>query len=78
MEYVIFNCPHCYVPIMVFRNEINCRIFRHAILKINNQNINPHASKEECNQLINEEKIYGCGKPFRLDENNNAVICEYI
>ena len=43
--------------------------------------MNPHASKLECETLINNKLIYGCGKPFRITKNGNeyeAVICEYI
>lgn len=77
MEVVI--CPHCKESIII--EEINCAIFRHAVLKINNQQINPHSSKDICDSLIEKKLIYGCGKPFQLIKNNNkleAVICDYI
>lgn len=72
-------CPHCecYVTIL----EINCAIFRHAILKSNYQQISPHLSKKECDKLIENNSIYGCGKPFRIIKNNDkfeAEICDYI
>jgi hypothetical protein len=75
---IIVNCPHCNVPILI--EQLNCRIFRHGILKSNNTQINPHASKEECDYYINNNLILGCGKPFRILENNEfkTVICEYI
>ena len=50
-------------------------------LGINNEQINPHASKDICDALIEKKLIYGCGKPFQLIKNNNkleAVICNYI
>ena len=77
MEVVI--CPHCKESIII--EEINCAIFRHAVLKINNQQINPHSSKDICDELIEKKLIYGCGKPFQLIKKDNkleAVICEYI
>ena len=77
MEVVI--CPHCQESIII--EEINCAIFRHAVLKINNQQINPHSSKDICDDLIEKKLIYGCGKPFQLIKKDNkleAVICEYI
>ena len=77
MEVVI--CPHCKESIII--EEINCAIFRHAVLKINNQQINPHSSKDICDSLIEKKLIYGCGKPFQLIKKDNkleAVICEYI
>lgn len=77
MEVVI--CPHCKESIII--EEINCAIFRHAVLKINNLQINPHSSKDICNALIENKLIYGCGKPFQLIKKDNkieAVICDYI
>ena len=77
---IIFNCPHCDLYILVLKNEINCQIFRHAYFKDTFEQINPHASKEECERLILEEKIIGCGKPFKLSLINDlkAEICDYI
>lgn len=76
-NYIIVQCPHCENDIFIMRSEINCAIFRHAVLKSNNQQINPHAPKEECEYLINNNMIYGCGKPFRI-VNDKAIICDYI
>jgi hypothetical protein len=75
----IVVCPHCneYVEIL----ELNCKIFRHGILKSNNMQMNPHALEEECNYLIVNNLIYGCGKPFKIEVNNNLMnvfICDYI
>ena len=75
---IIVNCPNCNNPVLI--EQLNCRIFRHGILKSNNNQLNPHASKEECEYYINNNLIHGCGKPFRVLENNDfkTVICEYI
>jgi hypothetical protein len=77
---IIIICPICNIPILI--EKINCSIFRHAIYKTSGQQIDPHMSKENCLKLINENKIYGCGYPFRivLDNKNNyiAEICDYI
>ena len=75
----IVICPHCdeYVEIL----ELNCKIFRHGILKSNNTQMNPHASEEECNFLIVNNLIYGCGKPFRIETIDNIMKpfkCDYI
>ena len=49
--------------------------------------IDPHASKEICDNLVKNNEIYGCGKPFKLFYNRNptnnvvsfyAEICDYI
>jgi len=76
---IVTTCPHCNDQILI--EQLNCKIFRHGILKSNNSQINPHASKEECEYYINNNLIYGCGNPFKIIEINNelkAVICEYI
>ena len=73
------ECPHCHGGIVI--DQINCGIFRHGVYKHNMENINPHANKEDCDNLIINNKIYGCGKPFRLIKENEIYkieICEYI
>lgn len=81
-------CPQCECFIEIGENEINCGIFRHAYL-FENQNgkiilrdqINPHTPKEECERLLNENKVLGCAKPFRVVRNGNKCfteICDYI
>jgi hypothetical protein len=78
---IIIICPHCIIPILIMKNEINCAIFRHGVLKKSKKQINPHASKEYCDSLIKNDLIYGCGKPFKLINDNGVyspVICEYI
>jgi len=78
MKEYILKCPNCDEFIII--NKINCGIFRHGILKKNNKQINPHSSKELCDYYVRENKIYGCGKPFRVINNNNlsSIICDYI
>ena len=74
-----FNCPHCNE--IIFISQINCGIFRHGFFKNNLQQINPHATFEECENYINNNLIIGCGKPFKIiNENNkyNIIICNYI
>jgi hypothetical protein len=77
---IVVECPHCNAPVLV--EKLNCRIFRHGTLKTNNQQINPHASKDECDNLLINNMIYGCSKPFQIIVNENkefvAIICEYI
>jgi hypothetical protein len=43
--------------------------------------MNPHAPYEECNKLFENNLIYGCGKPFRIEVSDNIMkvfICDYI
>ena len=80
----IVICPQCNVPIVI--EQLNCGIFRHATYIDTNQQIPPHSSKEVCDELIAEKKIYGCGKPFQISSlsgDNDQVEwivqkCEYI
>lgn len=77
-EFIIDNCPHCQLDIIIFRNEINCSIFRHGIYKKTGNQIDPHLNKDECDKLASKGKIYGCGKPFRLNEFGRLEKCDYI
>ena len=70
----IVECPRCHSPIII--QELNCKIFRHAILKSNFEQINPHSAKEFIDELIIKNAIYGCGAPFEII-NNIAVLCDY-
>jgi hypothetical protein len=77
MSELFFNCPWCQGMIIVNTNQINCRIFRHAVLKETNQPTNPHMSKSEMDILIAQDKIWGCGGPFRLNDENQAILGEW-
>lgn len=72
-------CPHCCCQVEIL--EINCTIFRHGIYKESGQQINPHMPKSECDRLFEQNLIYGCGKPFKIIQENNeykAIMCDYI
>ena len=78
---IVVCCPHCnqYVAI----KKINCGIFRHAYYILTNKQIDPHMSEKNCMELIRKKKIYGCGFPFRVvnDNGNNdykAIKCDWI
>ena len=78
---IILQCPYCNLYICIHQTEINCAIFRHGCLKTNLSQIPPHLSKVECENKINSDSIFGCGKPFKLVKVDNAytlVICDYI
>jgi hypothetical protein len=70
----IINCPHCDQLIWVI--ELNCKIFRCGQFKKNYLQIPQHASEEECNQYI-KEGIFGCGKPFKINDNLEVEKCGY-
>ena len=79
---IVVSCPWCEIPILI--EKLNCRIFRHGTLIVNGQQINPHETKEVCDHFVANDMIYGCGKPFKVEENENkrgawiAIKCEYI
>lgn len=80
-NYIIVECPQCQNQIQIYKNEINCAIFRHGIVKSTGMQMGPHTPKIECDELKKKDLIYGCGKPFRLikeDNNYKAEICDYI
>jgi hypothetical protein len=76
---IVVTCPHCNLHIIIL--ELNCQIFRHGVVISTGEQIDPHTSKTDCDDLVKKQMIYGCGKPFRVDKVENkhiASICEYI
>ena len=72
-----FDCPNCQSLCQVSKSEIHCKIFRHGIFKKTFQQIPPHSTKEECDTFIQNNEIWGCGKPFYFD-GNVIQQCDYI
>ena len=66
------------MKLLVEIKDLNCHIFRHATYKETGEPIPPHAPKEECDRLFDNGLIYGCGKPFRINGNNDIEVCDYI
>jgi len=81
-EYYHFLCPHCKHSIIVYKNDLNCRIFRHAVFKDSCKQVDPHLSKDQCELLYSTDKVFGCAKPFQIIIDNKmqlfAQICDYI
>ena len=78
-EPLVVFCPHC--EEIVLLEKLNCCIFRHGVFKDSEKQMNPHASKEECDKYIKEQKIYGCGKPFKvikIGDEFKTQVCDYI
>jgi hypothetical protein len=77
---IVVSCPHCLHPILIER--LNCQIFRHGTLKNNGQQMNPHETKEVCDYFVANNMIYGCGNPFKIEQNQDgefvAIVCGYI
>ena len=83
-NYTLVKCPHCQLFIFVYKKDYNCKIFRHGTYKNKpTKQINPHLSKIECDKLKAEDKIIGCGKPFKIVYSKPvnkpiAIKCDYI
>jgi ethanolamine ammonia-lyase large subunit len=77
-----FTCLHCQEPFVVAHHEFNCRILRHGVFRHNLQPIHPHSSKDECDKLVSDGVIYGCGKPLQIVDSSGGgyqvIICDYI
>ena len=79
---LFFECPHCKMYIIVYKNEINCKIFRCGYFRHNYLQIDPHLPKEQCDILFSSNKIFGCARPFTLTTTDNISYyvekCGYI
>ena len=76
---IYVECPHCEGLVEIIK--INCGIFRHGIYKNSKKQLNPHASQNICEDAVSNDKIYGCGKPFRIEFNGEIYVatkCAYI
>lgn len=85
-DFLYFNCPHCSLGLIIKKTELNCHIFRHGIYNNGSfEQINPHLDQISCENLVKENKIYGCGKPFEIKLKQSElniieyeiVICDY-
>jgi len=87
-EMPLIECPHCGIGIQVL--ALNCRVFRCGVYKNSGKNsskffqkqIKPHLKKVECDRLVEQGLIYGCGKPFKIirteDNQFKPISCGYI
>ena len=73
-----FKCYSCNLTIIVQHDQLNCRIFRCGIIKSNGVPISPHSSKQVCEYLRNNNLIWGCGSPFKIDKDMQLIACDYI
>ena len=73
---LIIECPHCKQSIEII--ALNCKIFRCGVFKATNQQIDPHLDALSCIELKTNDLIYGCGKPFQIQDNGNVIKCDYI
>jgi len=74
--YMLVSCPHCFQ--MLFIESLNCGIFRCGVYKHSFVPIPPHLDKLSCDMLVSKNLIYGCSKPFKVNNNYQCVKCDYI
>jgi hypothetical protein len=73
MEPIIVTCPHCNDIVLI--KKLNC------IFKNNFKQLHPHTPKYKCDIFYKKGLIFGCGKPFMVNIENNkysSIICDYI
>lgn len=76
---LLVTCPHCECEVEILAT--NCCIFRHGVFKNTGMQVSPHAPKIECDRYIDQDQIYGCGRPFQLFYERGdwtARACDYI
>jgi len=80
MNEIIVECPKCKCSIII--EQLNCKIFRCGIYKNTYIQIPPHSNKDFIDNLLSQNKIYGCGEAFRIIMNNKneyeAIKCSYL
>ena len=73
------TCPHCGGAMEIrSAKQVRCGVFLHAVLKNTGRAVPPHTPKTKCERLVARGKVWGCGRPFRLDSTLRPVICDYI
>ena len=72
-EYNIISCPHCNDSVLIYNNELNCRIFRHAVYKQTGEQVYPHLDQQSCENLSKNDLVYGCCKPFEIITKDNKL-----
>ena len=74
---LLIKCPWCKINIEVI--SVDCGIFRCGIIKSTYKQIPPHSNKERCDGLLENDLIFGCGRPFHINNpTNKPVKCGYI
>ena len=71
-----FFCPHCFGPSQVLPAQVACKIFRHAVYVKNNMPINPHMPEAQCNELVAQNAVRGCAKPFEFIPINGGFMVQ--
>lgn len=68
------DCPQCNGTVII--TALNCKIFRHAVYKKTGKQVGPHSKNKYIQELINQNKIYGCGCQFRIVDDIPEIFDE--
>lgn len=68
-RWLYFVCPHCESGVVMLESEIACRRAIHAVLRDSFQQVNPHAPRSLCEQLLKENKVFGCCRSIEIVGN---------
>lgn len=69
----LLQCPHCDHWVLVAKEEMNCAVFRHGVLKDMSGQVPPHADKATVDTLLAANAILGCGQPFQVNKDTMIV-----
>lgn len=77
-----WSCPWCFQTgldskVIVAETELNCRRMIHGVFKQGGQPVPPHASRVECEQLLQQSLINGCGKALQITADLKLVAVPY-
>jgi uncharacterized C2H2 Zn-finger protein len=73
------NCPWCNQLVQLPKSQIKCCIYRHGVHKKSGRQIGSHAKKEYVEKLLKNDKIYGCGMPFKFNKQTQQLeMCGWI
>ena len=72
---MLVTCPWC--KDIIWIEELNCRIFRHGIIKNTFTQMNPHSTEDECIKLVSNNLIFGCGGPFMVSPDGYCTKCTF-
>lgn len=78
-EKVVHELSNNLIPGKIIDNILN--YLGHPPKYIPTEQINPHTSKEKCEELIKKKKVLGCAKPFKIffsPDGNYVDKCDYI
>ena len=66
------TCPHCLCYVKIYDDEVNCKLFVHAAFKRDHKSVDPHASRQQCDEWLASGLVFGCANAFGLRLENGT------